>query len=144
MEKTSNEFDRKSLFVACFHTRPVGSKSPSRVIFRSESMTDQQFLRMSEITSILARHKATGLMPQRVDSIIPFGMQTAPELDDFQAVLEFSDSLKTELSNFKGHTSSTAGASAPGVTNGTPQPEGLTPVDQSSKADPVSSDDARA
>lgn len=72
-----------------------GSAGFGGLLCQTPSMTDQQFLKSSRITSILARYQRTGLVPQRMRSPIPFESQTAPELYDFQAVVEASQSLES-------------------------------------------------
>lgn len=71
------------------------SEGRCTLLCADSSMTDPQFLLSSDINSILSHFRKTGLLPQRGGSPVPFDLQTRPDLNDFQSVLEYVEDLRS-------------------------------------------------
>lgn len=61
---------------------------------KSDSLTRQEFLQMSKISSIIAKYKTTGMVEQRMRGDVPFELQTRPDLSDFQQLHNYVCDLR--------------------------------------------------
>lgn len=72
------------------------AKSHCGILFKSDSMTHQEFLQLSRITSILEKYKRTGILPNNGKVPIPLQAQTRPDLSDFQTLYNYVCDLRNE------------------------------------------------